>query len=113
MNIKLQVNYSYNAMTAKLYTPEDVLGPSTPGRLIQGARYRESLTQAGLAARLGISRGRLSDLEHDRRPVGEDIARKLGEVLGFDWRISSRTELPTGPLAAKSRPRLSACSRRR
>ena len=65
---------------------EEALGPSTPGAALRGYRYREALTQAQLAAKIGVSKQRISDLETGRRPIGPKTARRLAEVLGLDAR---------------------------
>lgn len=57
-----------------------------PGVFLSGARYREGLTQVQLSERTGIPRRHISEMEHGRRPIGKQNARKLGEALGVDPR---------------------------
>lgn len=71
----------------RLYAPEEVFGPKQPGRLVRGARVRENLSQKELAKRLGIGASNLSEIEHGKRPIGKEMARRLGEALNVDYRV--------------------------
>lgn len=57
-----------------------------PAVFLSGARYREGLTQAELAARADIPRRHISEMENGKRPIGKQNARKLAEVLNVDPR---------------------------
>ncbi|THB71368.1 MAG: XRE family transcriptional regulator [Desulfovibrio sp.] len=57
-----------------------------PGVFLAGARYREGLTQARLAELTGIPRRHLSEMENNKRPIGQKTARKLAKVLKVDPR---------------------------
>jgi transcriptional regulator with XRE-family HTH domain len=63
-------------------TPE-----SEPGRMLQGARYREGMTQVQLAALTGIPRRHISEMEHGKRPIGKENAKKLAKALRVDYRV--------------------------
>jgi DNA-binding XRE family transcriptional regulator len=52
------------------------------GLAILVARRRAGLKQWQLAQSLGISQTTLCDIEHDRRPVTDDMARLILEALG-------------------------------
>jgi len=65
----------------------EVFGPKEPGRLIRGARFREGLTQAELARRLGSSRSVVCDLERGRRPVSLAMAKRLAEVFSSSYKV--------------------------
>ncbi len=52
-----------------------------PGVFLAGARYREGLTQAQLAEATGIPSRHISEMEHGKRPIGKQTARKLAEAL--------------------------------
>src|SRR4051794_31415926 len=56
------------------------------GRRIRPLRVRLGLTQASLAARLGISASYLNLVEHDRRPVTSAMLLELARVLDVDLR---------------------------
>jgi transcriptional regulator with XRE-family HTH domain len=60
---------------------------SVPAALLTEARQRANLTQAQLAARLGVSQAAVAKLEHPRaNPTVETLARAL-------WAADSRLEL--------------------
>jgi predicted transcriptional regulator/transcriptional regulator with XRE-family HTH domain len=54
------------------------------GAKIRGLRRRESLSQADLAARLGISASYLNLIEHDRRPLPATVLIKLTQLFRID-----------------------------
>ncbi len=69
------------------YTVEMVLPDMTPGKVLRGARGLSDLTQAQLADTLGIHKSNLSEMERDKRPIGKDMARRLGKALGMDYKV--------------------------
>ena len=71
----------------RTYSTEEVLGPITPGQVLQGARYREGLTQVGLAKALGVSKQYVSDMEHGRRAISPTMAKRLGAILGIGYKV--------------------------
>jgi DNA-binding XRE family transcriptional regulator len=54
---------------------------------LRGARKREGLTQKELAALVGISQTHISEMEHGKRPIGKEMARRLAKVLKADYRV--------------------------
>ncbi len=58
-----------------------------PGEAVRGARAKEGLTQKALAALLGVSQANLSLMEHDKRPIGKEMAKRLAAVLNVDYRL--------------------------
>ena len=58
-----------------------------PGVALAGARHKESLTQVQLARLTGIPQRHISEMEHGKRPIGKDRAKKLAEVLKVDYHI--------------------------
>lgn len=67
-------------------TPEEVFPHFHAGDRIKGLRYREDMTQKQLAEKAGISVQNLSHMEHGRRPLGKEMAKRLAKVLNADWR---------------------------
>jgi DNA-binding XRE family transcriptional regulator len=67
--------------------PAEELLDQTPGAMLRGGRYKESMTQVQLAEASGIPRRHISDMENNRRPIGKQTARKLAEVLKVDYRV--------------------------
>jgi DNA-binding XRE family transcriptional regulator len=70
-----------------LYSLEEVFPETHPGMVLRGYRTREDMTQKALAAKIGISASNLSDMEHGRRPIGKEMAKRLGEALNLDYRL--------------------------
>ena len=69
------------------YTIEELFPDHHSGHAIKGLRYREDMTQKQLAEAAGISVSNLSHMEHGRRPIGKEMAKRLGKVLNTDWRL--------------------------
>ena len=51
------------------------------GNLLVGARLKAGLTQAQLAAKLGIRQNMVSDYEHGRRTYSDTMAKRLSKTL--------------------------------
>ena len=68
-------------------TIEEVFPHFHAGDSIRGLRYREDMTQKQLAEKAGISVQNLSHMEHGRRPIGKDMAKRLAKVLNTEWRL--------------------------
>ncbi len=54
---------------------------------LRGARKRETLTQKELARLVGVSQSHISEMEHGKRPIGKDMARRLAKVLKVNYRV--------------------------
>ena len=76
-----------NAEGEEVCGVEDIFGQITPAQVLRGLRHREGLKQKDLAATLGIRPANLSEMEHGRRPIGKDMAKRLAKVLGTDWKV--------------------------
>lgn len=58
-----------------------------PAEALKGARAKEGLTQKALAALLGIPQANLSLMEHGKRSIGKDMAKRLASILDVDYRL--------------------------
>lgn len=58
-----------------------------PGAVLAGARGKEGLTQRELSRLTGIPQRHVSEMERGKRPIGKDLAKKLGQALDIDYRI--------------------------
>jgi len=58
-----------------------------PGVALRGARKRENLTQKQLANLIGISQTHISEMEHGKRPIGKEMAKRFARSLNVDYRI--------------------------
>ena len=68
-------------------SPEEVFPGFGAGHSLRGARYREDVSQRQLAKLSGVSVSNLSAMEHGRRPIGKEMAKRLAKVLNTDWRL--------------------------
>ncbi len=86
-----EVNSKDGFLTPKEH--EDLMKELTKGRdydspagRLWAYRHREDLTQAQLAKKSGISQTNLSAMENGRRPIGLNVAKKLGAILNCDYK---------------------------
>lgn len=72
----------------QIFTVEEVFPEGiTAGEVLRGLRYREGLTQAKLAALVGVKPAHISDMERGRRPIGKEMAKRLGKALKTGYKI--------------------------
>ena len=62
-------------------------GKSLPGVVLAGARGKEGITQRELSRRVGIPQRHISEMERSKRPIGKEMAKKLGKALDIDYRV--------------------------
>ena len=55
--------------------------------MLKGLRYREDLTQRELGDMLGIKQTNISLMEHGKRPIGKNLAKRLAELFKIDYRL--------------------------
>ncbi len=60
---------------------------SIPAACLRGSRDKEGLTQAQLSEATGIPRRHISEMEHSKRTIGKDTAKKLATALKTDYRV--------------------------
>jgi ribosome-binding protein aMBF1 (putative translation factor) len=60
---------------------------SIPSAILRGSRGKEELTQVQLSERTGIPRRHLSEMEHGKRTIGKETAKKLAKALNCDYRV--------------------------
>jgi DNA-binding XRE family transcriptional regulator len=58
-----------------------------PGRMLRAARMKEDLSQIQLAQLTGIPQRHISEMEHGKRSIGKDRAKKLAEALKLDYHV--------------------------
>ncbi|VEN74308.1 Helix-turn-helix protein [Candidatus Desulfarcum epimagneticum] len=63
---------------------QETRSQTTPGEILKIYRENRGMSQAELGRRLGEtwSRQKISDLEHNRRPISKDIGKKLSRLFG-------------------------------
>jgi len=77
-----------------------------PGNLLSGYRHRENLTQAELAAKVGVPQSHISRMESGRLAITPDMARRIGSALNAD--LASRLDFDTPRGGKRTR-----CAKRR
>jgi transcriptional regulator with XRE-family HTH domain len=55
--------------------------------MLRGLRGKEELTQAEFAKRLGISQHHVSEMENDKRAIGDDMARRIAEKFKVPYKM--------------------------
>lgn len=55
--------------------------------MLQGLRHREGLTQESIGKLLGIPQGNISQMEHGKRPIGKQLAKKIANFFDIDYRL--------------------------
>jgi len=56
------------------------------GKALIGARSREGLTQTQLAELTGIPQRHISEMENGKRPIGREMAKRLGKALNIGYK---------------------------
>jgi hypothetical protein len=64
------------------YTEEQL-----PGISLIGARGKEGVTQRELSKLTGIPQRHISEMENNKRPIGKEIAKKLGKALNISYKV--------------------------
>lgn len=57
------------------------------GKALAGARYREGLTQIQLSELTGIPQRHISEMENGKRPIGKEMAKRLGKALNISYKL--------------------------
>jgi len=58
-----------------------------PGVALAGARHKEGLSQVQLAKFTGIPQRHISEMENGKRPIGKEMAKRLGKVLNMNYKV--------------------------
>ena len=70
----------------EVFSAKEVFPDGSPAMLLRGLRGKEGLTQAEMAARLGISQNMVSDMEGGRRPISLKMAKRIGEEFKIPYK---------------------------
>jgi DNA-binding XRE family transcriptional regulator len=71
----------------RLYSIEEVFPNFHPGDTLKGARLMHELTQAQLAAMIGVKPGHISEMEKGKRVIGTRMARRLAKALNTSYKV--------------------------
>lgn len=58
-----------------------------PGDALRGARGLAGLTQAKLAEAAGVHKSHISEMERGVRPIGKEMAKRLGKALNMPYKV--------------------------
>jgi len=71
----------------RLYSLDEVFPDFHPGDTLKGARLMHELTQAQLAAMIGVKASHISEMEKGKRPMGKEMARRLAKALNTSYQV--------------------------
>ena len=71
----------------RLYSIDEVFPDFHPGDTLKGARLMHELTQAQLAAMIGVKASHISEMEKGKRPIGKEMARRLAKALKTSYQV--------------------------
>ena len=57
------------------------------GKALAGTRDREGLTQIQLSKLTGIPQRHISEMENGKRPIGKEMAKRLGKALSISYKV--------------------------
>ena len=57
------------------------------GTALAGARHFAEFTQARLAEKIGVKRHHISEMEHNKRPIGKNMAKRLAKALNTNYKV--------------------------
>lgn len=76
-----------NSEGEEIVSADEVFPDGCPAMALRGLRGREDLTQAELAARLGVSQNAISEMEKGKRPISTKMAKRLGEEFNLPYKV--------------------------
>jgi DNA-binding XRE family transcriptional regulator len=71
----------------RLYSIDEVFPDFHPGDTLKGARLMHELTQAQLAAMIGVKASHISEMEKGKRTIGKEMARRLAKALNTSYQV--------------------------
>lgn len=76
-----------NSGGEEIVSADEVFPDGCPAMALRALRGREDLTQAELAARLGVSQNAISEMENGKRPISTKMAKRLGEEFNLPYKV--------------------------
>jgi ribosome-binding protein aMBF1 (putative translation factor) len=86
-SVLAHIDDSDNCDMADFVTFEELFPEFHAGNALRGARNREGLTQVQLAAMVGIKPTHISAMERGKRPIGKEMAKRLGKALRIGYKV--------------------------
>jgi len=66
---------------------EEIFPDLHSGSAIRGLRYREGMTQAQLAEKIGVKIRHVSEMEKGRRQIDKETAKRLAKALNTTYKV--------------------------
>lgn len=66
---------------------EEVFADLGPGDALRGMRGLREMTQAQLAAAIGIHKSHISSMERGTRPIGKEMTMRLAKALNTSYKV--------------------------
>lgn len=66
---------------------EEVFPDLGPGDALRGMRGLREMTQAALAAAIGVHKSHISGMERGKRPIGKEMAMRLAKALNTSYKV--------------------------
>ena len=66
---------------------QKVLPDSHPGKILRGLRFRDGKSQKWLAEQLEMKQPNISAMEKGERPIGKNLAKRLGELFNIGYKV--------------------------
>ncbi|WP_298068810.1 helix-turn-helix transcriptional regulator [uncultured Mailhella sp.] len=76
-----------NSEGEEVVSADEVFPDGCPAMALRGLRGKEDITQAELAARLGVSQNAISEMESGKRPISTKMAKRLGEEFNIPYKV--------------------------
>ncbi|NGX46099.1 MAG: hypothetical protein K940chlam2_01281 [Chlamydiae bacterium] len=57
------------------------------GLAVRGARLKAEITQRELADAIGVKAHHISEMEHGKRSIGKEMAKRLAKFFKVDYRL--------------------------
>ena len=70
----------------EVFSSKEVFPDGSPAMALRGLRVKEDITQAELAARLGISQNMVSSMESGKRSITAKMAKRIEQEFGVTYK---------------------------
>ena len=71
----------------ELFSGKEVFPEGSPAMALRSLRGKDDITQAEVAARLGISQNMVSDMESGKRNISLKMAKRIGEEFKISYKV--------------------------
>lgn len=86
-NIQKVPSQEENTIPWRETAKEAIAKYTESGLMLRGARARADLTQKELAEKIDVLPHHISEMEHGKRTIGKEMAKRLSIILKVDYRV--------------------------